>query len=104
MKVISIAASLSKVYTNYCVRSTTISALDEAGIPIHRIMQTLGHKNETSVKSYCDTRSLEKYKESSNIHARIGHDSTLKESASETTVAVNDIENLIQNKATMYRI
>ncbi|CAH3188745.1 unnamed protein product, partial [Porites lobata] len=38
MKEISLAASLSKVYTNHCVRSTTISALDEAGIPIHRIM------------------------------------------------------------------
>ena len=40
MKEISLTASLGKVYTNHCVSSTTISALDEAGIPIHRIMQT----------------------------------------------------------------
>ena len=49
MKEISLAASLSKVYTNHCVRSTTISALHEAGIPIHRIMQPSGHGSESSV-------------------------------------------------------
>ena len=96
MKEISLAASLSKVYTNHCVRSTTISALDEAGIPIHRIMQTSGHRSESSVKSYCDRQSLEKYKESSNILARVGHDS--KESMSGAVVgAVNNVENLTQN-------
>ena len=97
MKAISLAASLSKVYTNHCVRSTTISALVEAGIPIHRIMQTSGHRSEGSVKSYCDRQSLEKYKESSNILARVGHDSTPKESTSGAVVAVNNIENLTQN-------
>ena len=80
MKEISLAASLSKVYTNHCVRSTTISALDEAGIPIHRIMQTSGHRSQSSVKSYCDRQSLEKYRESSNILAKVGNDS--KESTS----------------------
>ena len=96
MKEISLAASLSKVYTNHCVRSTTISALDEAGIPIHRIMQTSGHRSESSVKSYCDRQSLEKYKESSNILAKVGHDS--KESTSGALVgAVSNIENLTQN-------
>ena len=97
MNEISLAASLSKVYTNHCVTSTTISALDEAGIPIHRIMQTSGHRSESSVKSYCDGQSLEKYKESSNILARVGHDSTPKESTSGVVVAVNNIENLTQN-------
>ena len=98
VKEISLAASLSnlKVYTNHCVRSTTISSLDEAGIPIHRIMQTSGHRSESSVKSYCDRQSLEKYKESSNILAEVGHDS--KKSTSGAVVgAVNNIENLTQN-------
>ena len=96
MKEISLAASLSKVYTNHCVRSTTIFALDEAGIPIHRIVQTSGHRSESSVKSYCDRQCLEKYKESSNILAKVGHDS--KESTSGAVVgAVNNIENLTQN-------
>ena len=90
MKEISLAASLSKVFTNHCVRSTTISALDEAGIPIHRIMQTSGHRSESSVKSYCDRQSLEKYKESSNILARVSHDSTPKESTSGAVVDAAD--------------
>ena len=46
--------------------------LDAAGIPIHRIMQTSGHRNESSVKFYCDRQTLEKEKESSNILARFG--------------------------------
>lgn len=40
MKEISTDASLSQVYSNHCVRSTTVTVLDAAGIPIHRIMQT----------------------------------------------------------------
>ena len=80
MKEISLAATARAMSTETIVfRSTTISALDEAGIPIHRIMQTSGHKSKSSVKSYCDRQSLEKYKESSNILARVGHDSTPKE-------------------------
>ena len=96
MKDISVAASLSKVYTNHCVRSTTISALDEGGIPVHRIMQTSGHRSESSLRSYCDRQSLEKYKESSNILAKFGeaHD---EESATSTAVSSSTIENLTQN-------
>ena len=60
-------------------------------------MQTSGHRSESSVKSYCDRQSLEKYKETSNILARVGHDSTPKESMSGAVVAVNNIENLTQN-------
>ena len=60
-------------------------------------MQTLGHRSEGSVKSYCDRQSLEKYKEPSNILTRVGHDSTPKESTSGAVVAVNNIENLTQN-------
>ena len=88
MKEISLAASLSKVYTNHCVSSTTIFALDEAGIPIHRIMQTSGHRSESSVKSYCDRQSLKKDKESSNILAKVGHDS--KKSTSSVVVSAKE--------------
>ena len=74
MKEISKDAKLSRVYSNHCVRSTTVTVLDAAGIPIHRIMQTSGHRNESSVKFYCDRQTLEKEKESSNILARFGND------------------------------
>ena len=58
-------------------------------------MQPSGHRSESSIN--CDRQSLEKYKESSNILARIGQDSTPKESTSGAVVAVNNIENLTQN-------
>ena len=72
MKEISTDAKLSQVYSNHCVRSTRVTVLEATGIPIHRIMQTSGHRNESSVKSYCDRQTLEKEKESSNILASFG--------------------------------
>ena len=72
MKEISNDAELSQVYSNHCVRSTRVTVLEPTGIPVHRIMQTSGHRNESSVKFYCDRQTLEKEKESSNILARFG--------------------------------
>ena len=40
---------------------------------------------------------VDKYKESSNILARVGHDSTPEESTSGVVVAVNNVENPKQN-------
>ena len=74
MKEISTDAKSSQIYSNHCVRSTTVTVLDAAGIPIHRIMQTSGHRNESSVKFYCDRQTLEKEKESTNILARFGNE------------------------------
>ncbi len=52
MSRLSEIAQLSKRYTNHCIRGTAISALDEAGFPVHVIMQISGHKSESSIKSY----------------------------------------------------
>ena len=103
MKKISIDANLSQVYSNHCVRSTTITALDVAGIPIHRIMQTSGHRNEASVKFYCDRQTLDKDKESSNILARFGNefqvqdkqDCYVRESHSESETCGSQVQNNI---------
>ena len=54
MKEISIAANLSQVYRNHCIRATSVTSLDRAGVPVHRIMQVSGHRNEGSVKVYCE--------------------------------------------------
>ena len=42
MKEISFAAKLSQTHTNHCIRATSVTLLDRAGIPVHRIMQVLG--------------------------------------------------------------
>ena len=65
--------------------------LEYAFIELYRLQAT-----EARVALNRDRQSLEKYKESSNILARVGHDSTPKESTS-GVVAVNNIENLTQN-------
>lgn len=74
MKEISTAANLSQIYTNHSVsnhsvRSTSITLLDRAGIPVHRIMQVSGHRSETSVKVYCERQTLEQQKQCSEILA-----------------------------------
>ena len=49
---ISAMCSLSRRYTNHCLRSTAITLLDEAQFPSRHIMTVSGHKSENSIKSY----------------------------------------------------
>ena len=67
MKEISSAAKLSQIYTNHCMRATSVTLLDRAGIPVHRIMQVSGHRNEGSVKVYCERQTLQQQKKCSEI-------------------------------------
>lgn len=69
MKEISFAAKLSQTYTNHCIRATSVTLLDRAGIPVHRIMQVSGHRNEGSVKVYCERKTLQQHKQCSEILA-----------------------------------
>ena len=45
-------AGLSQVYTNHCVRASTVTALHKAGIEGQRICQLMKHKNENSLADY----------------------------------------------------
>ena len=69
MKEISIAANLSQVYTNHCTRATSVTLLDRAGVPVHHTMQVSGHRNEGSVKVYCERQTLQQQKQCSEILA-----------------------------------
>lgn len=57
---ISKAACLSKAYTNHSIRATAITTLDNAGVEARHIMNTSGHKSESSIRSYsnrvCDEK------------------------------------------------
>lgn len=44
MAKISKLANLSQIYTNHCVRATSITTLDEAGLEARHIMRITGHK------------------------------------------------------------
>ena len=52
IKAISIDAGLSQLYTNHCIRASSITALDDGSMEARHIMNVSGRKSETSIKSY----------------------------------------------------
>ena len=52
MSQISKIGGLSQIYTNHCVRATSITTLDNAGVAARHIMRASGHKSEASIRSY----------------------------------------------------
>ena len=52
MKGISKEANLSFNYTNHCIRATSVSVLDDAGLEARHIMAVSGHKSESSIRTY----------------------------------------------------
>lgn len=65
MKTLSVNASLSKMYTNHCIRSTCMETLDEGGFEGRHIMAQSGHKSESSIKVYAKRCPAKKKKEMS---------------------------------------
>ena len=59
MKRISEQAHLSTLYTNHCLRATTIVHLKEAGVEDRKICEISGHKNPASLTAY-DRTSAER--------------------------------------------
>lgn len=53
MKNVSKSAGLSREYTNHCIRSTTITLLNHCGFESRHIATVSGHRNESSLSSYC---------------------------------------------------
>ena len=49
---ISKEAGLSKVYTNHCIRATSITTLSHSGFEARHIRTISGHKNDASLDSY----------------------------------------------------
>lgn len=62
MKEISKDAELSRIYTNHCVRATTITKLSYAGVDKIEIMKLTGHRNIKSIETY-NSDSSEKQKQ-----------------------------------------
>ena len=59
-------AGTSVIYTNHCIRSTTIQKLAEVGLEAREIMTVRGHRSESSLQSYW-TPSLDNRKRWSNL-------------------------------------
>lgn len=67
MAKISTECELSKRYTNHCVRSTCITALDDGGIDTRHIMGLSGHKSEKALHSYSHRLSENKKRQMSDV-------------------------------------
>ena len=59
MKDISVAASLSCIYTNHCVRGTTASDMKRSGYTLQDMAFVTKHKNLESLKFYLEQPTLE---------------------------------------------
>ncbi|XP_072029996.1 uncharacterized protein [Amphiura filiformis] len=54
---ISKAANLSQIYTNHSIRAAAITVLNNAGFSDRTICSLSGHRNSSSLKSYCSDAS-----------------------------------------------
>ena len=66
MATLSAKYSLSKRYTNHCVRVTSLQLMDDDQIPGRHIIRVSGHKSEASIKSYARKLSAVRKKQISD--------------------------------------
>lgn len=86
MRMLSEAASLAAVYTNHCVRATSIVHLKEGGVQDRQIMSVTGHRNVQSIASYDYVSPADASKFSAAIDKK--SDSTAVQSDCATSVSV----------------
>ena len=67
MPTLSKKAGISQIYTNHCVRASTVTALHKAGIEGRRICQLTKHKNESSLAHCVSGSSRAQKRECSEI-------------------------------------
>ena len=70
MKNISKRLSLSKIYTNHCIRATTVTVLSAEGLEARHIMRVTGHRCESSLRSYDHDNTIIQKRKISEILAR----------------------------------
>jgi len=58
MKIISVGAELSQIYTNHSVRASAITLLSDANVPDRHIMFVSGHSSEQSLAHYSSRPSV----------------------------------------------
>ena len=71
MKIISVGAELSQIYTNHSVRASAITLLSDANIPDRRIMFVSGHSSEQSLAHYSSRPSVTQLESVSDAIANV---------------------------------
>ena len=67
MKFISQSAGLSGLYTNHCVRATTITVLLNAGIDTNHIRARTGHRSVEGLQPYIGQQTAQQKRTEANI-------------------------------------
>ena len=67
MKEISKKAGLSQIYTNHCVRASTVTHLYQAGVDTQQICTITKHKNESTLSHYISSTSDEQKRSTSQL-------------------------------------
>ena len=67
MKNISKKAGCGKIYTNHCVRATTVTSLYQAGVDAQTICSITKHKSENTLKHYIDSRTDQQKQHASRV-------------------------------------
>ena len=91
MAKLSVAAGLSRRYTNHSLRSTCITLLDENGFATRDICNVTGHRNEKSIRSYIGRpNDAKKQKLSDALSCSIGYAPPAAPSTSRPKLSGND--------------
>ncbi|CAB4030289.1 uncharacterized protein LOC110048984, partial [Paramuricea clavata] len=98
MSRISKELELSQTYTNYRIRTTAVSLLDECNFEARHIMRVSGHKSESSIRSYSRRLSEVKQKQISHSLSSACFNSTNASSSSEI-VLVNEAEEIVYTES-----
>ena len=59
-------AAISPYLTNHSMRTTTVTVLSSNDIETRRIKAVTGHRSDTSIQSYCETPTLDQFKDRSS--------------------------------------
>jgi hypothetical protein len=94
MSNVSDECGLSKRYTNHCIRSTCITALDDGEIETRQIMGLSCHKSESAVRSYTNKLSEKKTHQMSNVLSSTVRSTTTEAIVDQQgTIATNNVSN-----------
>ena len=70
-------AEIYPYLTNHSLRATTVTVLSSNNIETRKIKAVTGHRNDTSVESYCERPTLDQFKDMSNaLSSYIDHGSS----------------------------
>ena len=96
MSRISESATLSKRYTNHCLRATCVTSLIKSCFPVHQVCEVTGHKNAAGLASYSRADAEDRAK------MAIAIDHVIQEAPS-TDSATHNQEEPVPEQATVKR-